>query len=297
MSQVLTAPRYSTGYHLAIVHRCTAAMTHIRAAKMEGCDSSSTVQSSCNNNNRTYFEVNVSRDTFKFNAAHFVAYQGFRERLHGHNYRVSVRLLGSRSIGADGYVIDFGCVKAITKQVCKDLNEHFLCPTRSNVLTITTTTTEDEGENGDAAADDEAEKRSIVKVVCEDGSTFVFPRVDCAMLPIVHATAEELAIYVWGEILKGLNDDYLLARGIHTMEVTVSEAPGQDATFRMGIPGPESEVNRDQVCDVSRYVSNGNVIPMPCASTTEDWRGNKNKKRIKTEAPPDNVCQNDCCIG
>jgi hypothetical protein len=36
---------------------------------------------------------------------------------------------------------------------------------------------------------------------------------------------------------------------------------------------------------------------MPCASTTEDWRGNKNKKRIKTEAPPDNGCKNDCCIG
>jgi hypothetical protein len=34
-------------------------------------------------------------------------FAGFRERLHGHNYRVSVRLLGERQIGADGYVIDW----------------------------------------------------------------------------------------------------------------------------------------------------------------------------------------------
>ena len=71
----------------------------------------------------TSFEVRVAKDTFKFNAAHFVAFKGFRERMHGHNYQVSVRLLGSRKIGSDGYVVDFGDIKAVTKKVCKDLNE------------------------------------------------------------------------------------------------------------------------------------------------------------------------------
>lgn len=37
------------------------------------------------------FEIYVSKDTFKFSASHFVAYPGFRERLHGlshpHFYR------------------------------------------------------------------------------------------------------------------------------------------------------------------------------------------------------------------
>jgi 6-pyruvoyltetrahydropterin/6-carboxytetrahydropterin synthase len=41
------------------------------------------------------FEVVVDKDDFKFNCAHFVAFQGFRERLHGHNYHVVVRLVGS----------------------------------------------------------------------------------------------------------------------------------------------------------------------------------------------------------
>ena len=38
------------------------------------------------------FEVHVTNDQLKFNAAHFIAYKGFREALHGHNYRMSVEV-------------------------------------------------------------------------------------------------------------------------------------------------------------------------------------------------------------
>jgi 6-pyruvoyl-tetrahydropterin synthase len=30
----------------------------------------------------------------KFSCAHFIAYDGFRERLHGHNYNLTLRLIG-----------------------------------------------------------------------------------------------------------------------------------------------------------------------------------------------------------
>jgi len=40
------------------------------------------------------FDVFVGKEYLKFNAAHFIAYPGFRERLHGHNYHVTVRLEG-----------------------------------------------------------------------------------------------------------------------------------------------------------------------------------------------------------
>ena len=194
--------------------------------------------------NTTSFEVFVTKDTFKFNAAHFVAFAGFRERLHGHNYRVSVRLLGERKIGADGYVIDFGNVKAVCKAVCKRLNEHFICPIHSDVLKIT--------EN----ANDKS-----VRIECEDGTFFVFPVKDCAMLPLVHATAEELSIYLWAELLKGLNADYLIKRGIHTMEVIVAETPGQEATFRWEIPAP---TDTEFCFDVRTFITKGDVVPMPC---------------------------------
>jgi len=214
------------------------------------------------------FEVHVSKDSFKFNAAHFVAYPGFRERLHGHNYQVSVRLLGKRKIGPDGYVIDFGCIKEVTRKVCKELNEHFLCPTLSNVMEITVMS------DGD---------QESVRLKCQDGSIFVFPKKDCAMIPIVHATTEELAIYLWGRILHGLDADYLLRRGIHTMEITCAEAVGQDATFRLEIP--EDLEGHD--FDVSQYIMSGDVVPMPCPSNPD--------RNTDAESNEKQCCGEGCC--
>ena len=34
----------------------------------------------------------MCKEKFKFNAAHFIAYKGFREMLHGHNYKVGVKI-------------------------------------------------------------------------------------------------------------------------------------------------------------------------------------------------------------
>lgn len=203
----------------------------------------------------SHFEVYVSKDTFKFNAAHFVAFQGYRERLHGHNYQVSVRLLGKRMLGADGYVIDYGNIKAVCKTVCKQLNEHFLCPTFSDVLNIITP---------------EPNNDNNIRIECQDGSIFSFPKQDCAMLPIVHATTEEIAIYLWSEILRGLNSNYLLQRGIHTMEVTVAEAPGQQATFRWEIP--DQVVDENFALDVRTFIQKGEVIPMPCLDVKKSER-------------------------
>lgn len=59
----------------------------------------------------------------KFSCAHFIAYKGFRERLHGHNYTMSVCLIGRDKLGSDGYLIDFGDVKKVARALCKSLNE------------------------------------------------------------------------------------------------------------------------------------------------------------------------------
>jgi len=195
----------------------------------------------------TSFEVNVSKDTFKFNAAHFVAYNGFRERLHGHNYRLSVRILGNRKISHDGYLLDFGDLKKVVKDFCKTLNEHFICPMYSDVITITE---DDNGEN--------------VNLLCQDGAKFSFPKGDCIMLPIVHSTVEELAIYCWGKIVLNLDAKLLVERGIHTLEVTCAEATGQEALFRMKIPDSNDKDDILKVCDVRSYIKTGELFPKPC---------------------------------
>ena len=207
----------------------------------------------------TNFEVCVRKDDFKFHAAHFVAFKGYRERLHGHNYKVGVRVLGSRKISSDGYVVDFGNIKAATRKICKELNEHFLCPTLSDAMTITTST---------------IEGQETVKLECEDGSAFSFPRRDCAMLPIVHATTEELAVYLWSRILENLNGEYLLERGVHTMEIIVEEAVGQEATFRLEIP---RELGSSLSLDVKSFILQGDIVPSPCESSPKKLAETSNR--------------------
>jgi 6-pyruvoyltetrahydropterin/6-carboxytetrahydropterin synthase len=156
----------------------------------------------------TRFEVFVDKEYLKFNAAHFIAYPGFRERLHGHNYRVSVRVEGE--LGPDGYVLDFGLVKKAAKRVCESLDERVLLPRDSDCLQIV--------ERGDS-----------VEVTYEDGSHFVFPRGDVVLLPIVHSSAEELARYVAGRVSRELIEAG--ARPWQRLQVSVAETHGQAASF------------------------------------------------------------------
>lgn len=183
----------------------------------------------------------------------FLAFKGFRERLHGHNYKAAVRLYGSPKISHDGYVIDFGDIKKVTRKLCKELNEHFICPMYSDVIEIC-----DGGSDGPL--------KKTLTLNCEDGSTFVFPKDDCAMLPIVHSTAEELAVYLWSRILRELDADFLLKRGIHTLEVIIAEAVNQEAVFRSKIP---EDGNVDLDMDVRRFLMEHEVEPQPCLPVTE----------------------------
>jgi 6-pyruvoyltetrahydropterin/6-carboxytetrahydropterin synthase len=156
------------------------------------------------------YSVVVSKDYLKFAAAHFIAYPGFREPLHGHNYQVSVRV--DADLGADGYVLDFGLVKRVAKALCEELDERILVPERSDCLRIT------------ASAD-------RVELVTAEGDRFEFPRGDCALLPIVHSSAEELAAHLLGRLRTRLAAE-AGGRGLTALEVGVAEAPGQIAYCR-----------------------------------------------------------------
>ena len=153
------------------------------------------------------FEVFVGKENLKFNAAHFIAYPGFREPLHGHNYQVSVRV--EAALGADGYVLDFGLVKRIADGLCRELTERTILPTRSDCVEV-------------------AKRGESVHVVTEDGGRFEFPAADCVLLPIVHSSAEEIAAYLLGRLREALAAE-VAARGVRSIVVGVAEAPGQTA--------------------------------------------------------------------
>lgn len=154
------------------------------------------------------FAIHVAKENLKFSAAHFIAYPGFREPLHGHNYQVGIRVSGDLS--SSGYVLDFGLVKKLTKQIVDRLDERTLIPTRSDCLRI-----EEMGEQ--------------VRIGYE-GDEFILPRKDIRLLPIVHSSAEELARFIWEELRAALQANRALD-GVTALEVAVAEGPGQAAIY------------------------------------------------------------------
>ena len=175
--------------------------------------------------------------------------------------------------------MDFGCVKSVVKDVCKEMNEYFLVPTLSEVLTITVSHDDDDKEEDNKndqstnnicgeCGNKNSKPPASVTIQCEDGSTFMFPKQDCLLLPIMHSTAEELAIYLYGRILQKLNADYLIKRGVSVMEVIVSEAVGQDAVFRREIPVCANGGDLEEEFAVGKYISMEEIPPMPCPTET-----------------------------
>lgn len=155
------------------------------------------------------FAIYVAKENLKFSAAHFIAYPGFREPLHGHNYQVGIKVEGR--LATTGYVLDFGLVKRLTRQIVERLDEHTIIPTQSDCLAIR----QHEGQVS----------------VAYEGDRFVFPASDVVLLPIMHSSAEELARFIWTELHGELVRHNALG-DVSAMEVSVAEGPGQTAIYR-----------------------------------------------------------------
>lgn len=157
----------------------------------------------------SFFSVAIGKELLRFTAAHFIAFRGFREPLHGHTYQAQVTVSGP--VGPDGYVVDFLVLKKIAEEECAHLHFRTLLPQQSDCLTI------------EASAE-------AVTVHCEDGSRFLFPRQDVCLLPIVHTSSEEIARY----LLTRLRERLSATRGnsIQTIEVLIEDIPGQVAVCR-----------------------------------------------------------------
>jgi 6-pyruvoyl-tetrahydropterin synthase len=192
--------------------------TTIVYGKQQQQQETTTTTSQQEHSSAARFDIFVGVDKFKFSAAHFIAYDGFRERLHGHNYSISVRIRGTNMLGSDGYVVDFGEVKAAVHTLCKRMNEHFIFPQNSSVLVSSAANTKES---------------TSFRFTCKvDGSSFSLPMKDVLCLPIEHSSAEELAEYVWFTLVtEFFKPESLLSRGVLEMEIGVGEAPNQIAYF------------------------------------------------------------------
>jgi len=157
------------------------------------------------------FKIAVTNDNLVFASAHFITFPGHRcEKLHGHNYRTRVVVEGGLDPEAH-YVLDFSMLKALMKRLTDEIDHKVLLPLQSTKIQV-----REEGET--------------VRVAVAGRPRYVFPREDCALLPVPNTTVEMLAQYLAGRLRAELASAGGVA--LRAVEVEVEENFGQSATYR-----------------------------------------------------------------
>ena len=161
------------------------------------------------NDGHERFKVRVTKDHLVFCAGHFISYEGHQcERLHGHNYRAAVEIEGPLN-RQDFYVFDFVALKQRTKAITDELDHHMLLATKNPVILV-------------------EERGAQIRVVYKDRE-WQFPRGDCVLLPIENTTAELIARYIAGRLLKSLREHHQFTPEV--LRIEVEENIGQSATY------------------------------------------------------------------
>jgi 6-pyruvoyltetrahydropterin/6-carboxytetrahydropterin synthase len=164
---------------------------------------------------RSAHRIQVARAEHKFSCAHMTVFpDGRKERLHGHNYTVSVALELSAISFAD--LIDFGAIKAEVAALCREWRERTLVAEHNPDTRIGRS-------NGE-----------LELVVC--GRRYFLPEEDALLLPIDNTTVEALSA-LWAELL-ATRLAAVLATSVATgLEVRIEESPGQGASTFLALPG------------------------------------------------------------
>jgi 6-pyruvoyltetrahydropterin/6-carboxytetrahydropterin synthase len=161
---------------------------------------------------RGEFRVSVTKDYLVFASAHFITFAGHRcEGLHGHNYRASVTIEGALN-EESWFVFDFVELKRIMRRLCDEIDHLVLLPLKSDRIQVV--------EDGDT-----------VKVGVDGKPRYLFPRKDCALLPIPNTTVEMIAQMLTERLQSALTEQG--AKGLTAIEMEVEENFGQSAVYRL----------------------------------------------------------------
>jgi len=157
--------------------------------------------------------VSLTKDNIVFASAHFITLPGHRcEALHGHNYRTRVAVEGGIDPESH-FVLDFAELKELMRKLTDEIDHRVLLPLDNPKLQIS--------QQGEAIA-----------VAFEGAPRYVFPKRDCALLPVPNTTVEMLAQYLAGRAKAELERRAGTAVELTAVEVEVEENFGQSATYR-----------------------------------------------------------------
>ena len=135
-----------------------------------------------------------------FAAAHFIADYSKCSRLHGHSYAISVVVKGE---AINGIVMDFVELKNRIRDIAEELDHKVLIPTKGELKI---------NVNGNEVEVIHKEKR------------FVFPKEDCAFIPVQSSSAENIASYILRKLL-----EFSFPSNVEEIGVCVDEGYGQGA--------------------------------------------------------------------
>lgn len=157
------------------------------------------------------FGLWLNKDAFCFTAAHFLTFaDGSREELHGHNYRVELRLEGN--VDETGLLMDFLELIPLLEKICRALDRRTLLAADNPHLQMETL-----GET---------------VTVSHRSDSFSFPRGDTVVLPLRNTSTELLAGYLARKIRDALAR-FTPRPPLRALEVRLEESSGQGAACRL----------------------------------------------------------------
>jgi 6-pyruvoyltetrahydropterin/6-carboxytetrahydropterin synthase len=143
----------------------------------------------------------IDKQAHKFSAAHFTIFSATeRERLHGHNYSVSARIVAP--MGDNGFAADYNVYKSRLAALCEDLDEYMILA-------------------GDSPHQSIEEGGHSYRVEFA-GEQMSFLKSDTLVLPIRNATVEEFSRYLLQRLL-----NLSAGEDLREIELCVASGPGQ----------------------------------------------------------------------
>ncbi len=176
------------------------------------------------------FRILIKKESYKFSATHFTVFGPDQaERLHGHNYAVSVEC-GLTQTDELGMAFEFNSLKPFIKKTADLWDEFVLIPTANPYIKI---------------ADEKIAGTPHIIVNYADKS-YRFPEADVRKLDVRNITSEELAKTFLELLLKSwlgslaASERKALESRLSWVEVAIEETRGQLAAIRRSFK-PTSE--------------------------------------------------------
>lgn len=153
---------------------------------------------------KAYTSIEISKEDLKFSGAHFTIFSATdRERLHGHNFKVS--LLLTADVGDNGMCFSYVEIKSRLRKLCGSLDEYTLLPAQSPYMRVI--------------------ERDDLYIAQFNGEEIPFLKTDTLVLPVRNTTVEEFARYLLELLLT--DAPFIEGNEIAELVMKVSSGPGQ----------------------------------------------------------------------